>query len=92
MNDVAPGPAPAEDADQRLLEVSGQQWVVRAGGAGATGTGRWGLAPIEAIHFYRPGEARPRFEALLPRGRWQHLFASELAELLARATPVPPAE
>lgn len=73
------------------FEVEGELWLARPGGTGAAGAGARGLAPIEAVHFYRPDEARPRFEALIARGRLAHLHAEELAALLRTATPVPPA-
>jgi hypothetical protein len=50
------------------------------------------IAIVEAVHFYRPGESRPRFEALIARGRWSELFDAELAALLGSAVPVAPAE
>lgn len=73
------------------FELDGERWIARSGGTGAGGAGARGLAPFEAVHFYRPGEARPRFEALTARGRLEQLFEAELAELLRRATAVPPA-
>lgn len=72
------------------FEADGETWVARPGGVGAAGWGERGVAPIEAIHFYRPGEDRPRFEALVGRGRLPWLHAAELQELLRRASPVPP--
>jgi len=81
----------ADTSEERHITVAGQVWIVRAGGAGLTGTGRWGLAPVEAVHFYRAGETRPAYEALVERGRWRELYDGELAALLARAVVVPPA-
>jgi len=86
--DADVGESPAE----RRLMVAGEEWIVRSGGTGAAGTGREGLAIVEAVHFYRPGESRPRFEALIARGRWSELFDAELAVLLGSAVPVAPAE
>lgn len=85
------GGSEAGQAGERHLEVDGVQWVVRPGGRGATGTGRYGLALIEAVHFYRPGEPRPRFEALVAVGQWLQYYDEELAVLLRTAVPVPPA-
>jgi hypothetical protein len=82
----AAGAGPAE----RRLIVAGEEWIVRSGGTGAAGTGSEGLAIVEAIHFYRSGELRPRFEALIARGRWTDLFDEELAALLGSAVPVAP--
>lgn len=86
------GGGEAGQADERHLEVDGVRWVVRPGGRAAAGTGRYGLALIEAVHFYRPGESRPRFEALLAAGQWRQYHDVELAGLLRTAVPVPPAE
>jgi hypothetical protein len=82
---------PAERPAERCLTVDGTEWIVRSGGTGAAGTGDRGLATIEAVHFYRPGEARPRLEALLARDRWLDLFEAELRVLLRSAVPLPPA-
>ena len=79
------------DTDGRSFEVDGQAWIARPAGAALAGWGTRGVAPIEAVHFYRPGESRPRFEALVGRGRLPWLHAAELAVLLQRATPIPPA-
>ena len=80
-----------EDGGDLSFEMDGELWLARPGGTGAAGAGSRGLAPIEAVHFYRPDETRPRFEALIARGRLAHLHAAELAALLRTATPIPPA-
>lgn len=83
---------PTDPLSQEIsFELDGERWIARSAGTGAGGAGARGLAPFEAVHFYRPGEERPRFEALTARGRLDQLFETELAELLRRATPVPPA-
>jgi hypothetical protein len=89
--DASPSEAVGQSPERRLT-VAGAEWIVRSGGTGAAGTGGTGLAPVEAVHFYRPDETRPRWEALVARGRWPDLFDDELAELLRSASPVPPAE
>ena len=81
----------APDAVEMSFELRGEPWIARAAGAALAGWGTRGVAPIEAVHFYRPGESRPRFEALIGRGRLPWLHPLELAALLERATPVPPA-
>jgi hypothetical protein len=91
MNASAEGGMAGEPGAERQFVVDGSEWIVRSGGEGAAGTGRQGLAPVEAVHFYRPGEDRPRYEALLARGLWLQLFDTELAALLRMAVPVPPA-
>jgi hypothetical protein len=92
MNGEAAGGEASEPGSVRHLVVDGVDWTVRSGGLGDAGTGRQGLAPVEAVHFYRADEDRPRFEALVARGAWQQLFDSELAALLRTAVPVPPVE
>lgn len=73
------------------FELDGEPWVARAAGAGVAGWGTRGVAPIEAVHFFLRGEPRPRFEALIGRGRLPCLHPAELQALLRRAVPVPPA-
>lgn len=85
---MAADPDNAAAGERRVL-VDGREWIVRTGGNGLAGTGARGLAPVEAVHFYRPGEDRPRFEALVGRGTWLRAFDDELAALLATAVPVP---
>jgi hypothetical protein len=58
-------------------------------GKGASGTGAYGLGLIEAVHFFAADAPdQPLREALIPRNRFSGLFDAELAELLARATPI----
>ena len=73
------------------FEVDGVTWTARSGGQGAAGWGSRSPAAVEAVHFYRGEETRPRFEVLTGRGRLAHLHPEELAALLRRALPVPPA-
>jgi hypothetical protein len=59
------------------------------GGKGACGTGSYGLGLVEAVHFSDPGAPdRALWEALLPFGRFEALFADELVRLLLSARPV----
>lgn len=75
--------------DARWFEVEGKSWIARLQGKGACGTGAYGLALVEAIHFYAAeAPERPVAEALLARGRFAGLFDCELAELLAQAIPI----
>ena len=71
------------------FEAEGKNWLARVAGKGAAGTGAYGLGLIEAVHFFA-AEApdRPIREALIARGRFGGLYEAELAELLARATPI----
>jgi hypothetical protein len=86
----APGPVAVPETE-RAFEQRGVRWIARAAGGGAGGTGGLGLAHFVAVHFFRDGADRPAFEALLARGRFEHLHPEELAALLAAATPIPPA-
>ncbi|MGH7468035.1 MAG: hypothetical protein ACRENP_08615 [Longimicrobiales bacterium] len=55
-------------------------------GRGAYGTGPWGLAALQAIHFARADVPDvPVWEALLPAGRFPNLFQHELIALLHAA-------
>lgn len=85
---MSEGPA---ERDELEFEVAGESWIARPAGAGALGWGSQGPAAVEAVHFYRPGESRPRFEALIGRGQLACLYPEELAALLRSAAPVPPA-
>ena len=92
MTDVVVEAEGGEAGSERQLIVDGSDWIARTGGKGAAGTGAHGLAAVEAIHFYRPGESRPRFEALVASGQWLRLYDEELAAVLRGAVPVPAAE
>lgn len=81
----------ADPVTEVSFEADGETWLARIAGVGAAGWGTRGVAPFEAVHFHRAGESRPRFEALLGRGRLPWLHTSELQDLLRRASPVPPA-
>jgi hypothetical protein len=92
-NDAPPPPPPHElsqsDDGERWFEVEGKSWIARLQGKGACGTGAYGLGLVEAVHFFDTETPdRPIAEALLARGRFAGLFDSELAELLANATPI----
>jgi hypothetical protein len=90
----APPPSPPhelspETGESREFEAEGSRWVARLAGKGASGTGSYGLGLIDAVHFCaadRPD--RPLREALLARGRFELLYDSELAALLAGAKPI----
>lgn len=84
------GGDPGQHAPERAFQASGRTWVARVAGEGLGGTGRLATATFVIVHFLAEGEQAPRFEALLPRGRFDGLFDSELQELLARARPLPP--
>ncbi len=89
MTDAADRPqeAPSDDAQRSFL--SGDElWVARVAGAGLGGTGQFASARFVSVRFFRTGAAAPSFEALLPAGRFQDLFDSELAQLLASAQPI----
>lgn len=82
-------PEPDESSAPRAFEIDGRRWIARLAGRGALGTGACGLGLVEAVHFFDAEiPDRPLFEALLAAGRFLHLFDRELAELLAKATPI----
>jgi len=75
------------------FSVDGEAWIAIPAGAGAYGTGHTGLAPLQAIHFARASAPdAPVFEALLPTGRFETLFESELVALFRTATRIVPPE
>jgi hypothetical protein len=81
------------DGDQRQLarqfECDGVAWLAWPSGAGAYGTGTFGPAALEAVHFARADTpAEPAYETLLPAGRFYGLFDEELATLLRAATRI----
>lgn len=69
--------------------IDGVEWIAHPSGLGAYGTGHWGLAPVEAIHFAR-AEApnKPVLEALLTYGRLECLYPDELIALFRDARPI----
>jgi len=89
-----PPPAPPRELpratdDDRAFEHRGARWIARLAGRGACGTGSYGLALVEAVHFYDAGHPeRPLREALVARGRFESLYDAELGVLLESATPI----
>ena len=81
---------PPDDRAAREFTVDEHRWIARLAGEGLGGTGVVGTARFAVVHFFRDGERAPRFDALLPAGRFADLYDSELAELLAAARPLPP--
>lgn len=80
---------PRWEGVEHAFERNHEEWVVRAAGAGAYGTGPRGRARLVAVHFYRaeaPDE--PVREALVGAGRFPHLRPEELRTLFDRATPI----
>ncbi len=82
-------PAP-ELPDRRRFAAGNDVWIAQLAGEGLGGTGVLGLAHFALVQFFREGESAPRFSALLPAGRFPHLYDSELVELLRAAKPLPP--
>ncbi len=80
-------PATAEPG-ARSFASAGRTWIARLAGDALAGTGQLGLARIALVRFYAEGEESPRYEAIVPAGRFQDLFESELAALLASARPL----
>jgi hypothetical protein len=72
-----------------VFGLDGHEWVARVAGMGCYGTGRRGMALLQAVHFYRADEPdRPVREALLPAAQLQHLGPEELRAVFGRATPI----
>jgi hypothetical protein len=73
----------------RHFVCDGVDWLAWPSGASAYGTGAWGPAALEAVHFARAdAPERPAFETLLAAGRFHGLFEEELVTLLRGATRV----
>jgi hypothetical protein len=80
-----------DQSGTRRFSHDGEEWVAWLSGEGSLGTGAYGLAHVEAVHFARAAEpARPLMEALLARGRFVNLFDAELCRLLAAAVTIRP--
>jgi hypothetical protein len=90
----APPPLPPHELSRgetspREFEHEGEIWTARLSGKSAWGTGSYGLGLVEAVHFAAASEpAVPLREALLARGRFEHLHDAELAELLRQSRPI----
>jgi hypothetical protein len=84
---------PVRSAEEpRPLTIDGEEWLAYPSGKGSYGTGHWGLAGVEAVHFAKAGEPpKPEFEALLASGRFADLYDEELIALFrtARAIVIP---
>jgi hypothetical protein len=81
--------ADAPTRSTRLFTHHGEEWIAWPGGGGAYGTGVFGTASTEAIHFARQAAPdQPVFEALLPAGRFWGLFDEELIAVFATAVRV----
>lgn len=77
----------------RSFVHEGEEWLAWLSGAGAYGTGTFGPASLEAVHFAKAADpGTPLYEALLPAGRFHGLFDDELVELLRRASRIPDPE
>lgn len=80
---------PRWESEEKVFDLRGESWTVRAAGAGAYGTGARGRAKLVAVHFYREAEPdTPVREALVPAGVFPHLRPDELRTLFERATPI----
>ena len=91
--DAPPRPPPRELEPSagwcRGFEAEGTEWVARAAGRGAGGTGSYGLGMVEAVHFaHAETPGTPLFEALVAAGRLAFLYDDELRALLRTATRI----
>lgn len=77
--------------NKRSFMMDDVEWTAHIAGESAAGTGAGSAhAYLVAVQFTRQGDAYPSREALLPRGRFEHLYDDELRELLKSARPLPP--
>jgi hypothetical protein len=90
----APPPQPPRELEPaagwcRAFDVEGTEWIARAAGRGAGGTGSYGLGMLEAVHFaHAEAPSTPLFEALVAAGRLAFLYDDELRSLLHTATRI----
>jgi hypothetical protein len=90
----APPPPPPRELEPvagwcRAFEAEGREWIARAAGRGAGGTGSYGLGMLEAVHFaHAEAASTPLFEALVAAGRLAFLYDDELQGLLRTATRI----
>ncbi len=81
-------PVSSTDAPRSLI-IDGVEWSVFPSGKGAYGTGHWGLAGVQAVHFARADDpAKPVLEALLASGRFADLYDEELIALFREARTI----
>ena len=74
---------------ERSLVIDGVEWLVYVSGAGAYGTGHWGLASLQTLHFALASEPGvPLFETLLPANRLAGLYDAELLGLFRSARKI----
>ncbi len=86
---AAPRELETDPPGRRTFQAGEDEWVCWVSGKSASGTGPYGLGMVVAVHFAPANSSeRPRFEALLERGRFVGLFDEELRRLLARAIPI----
>ena len=80
---------PRWEGTEHAFEWRDEDWIARAAGAGAYGTGARGRARLVAVHFFREDDPEtPVREALVGAGQFPHLRPEELRTLLDRATPI----
>jgi hypothetical protein len=74
---------------ERSLMLDGVEWVAYVSGAGAYGTGHWGLASLQTLHFALASEPGvPLYETLLPASRLAGLYDAELQDLFRNARKI----
>jgi len=74
---------------RREFDCDDVAWIAWLSGAGAYGTGIFGLGNVQAVHFSRATAPDvPVFEALLPAGAFDGLFDEELRAMLRTARPI----
>ncbi|HEX6940442.1 MAG TPA: hypothetical protein VF158_13590 [Longimicrobiales bacterium] len=96
--DIATPATPDRAADvampatpDRSFAADGHDWIAKVAGEGVAGTGAFAAAALVAIRFHAADDpARPRREAIIPRGLFERLHDDELVALLRTARPLDP--
>ena len=84
-------PTSVEDLPSCHFEVEGVEWIARLSGRTATGSGSDPGAPLLHLTFFKSADPMVAVvEALLPGESIDHLFESDLSEVLATARKVSP--
>jgi len=79
-------PTAVQDLPSCHFEVEGVEWIARLSGRTSTGSGPDPGAPLLHLTFFRSADPQVAVaEALLPGESIDHLFESDLSEVLATA-------
>ena len=74
---------------ERSFTVDGVEWLAFVSGSGAYGTGHFGLASLQTVHFALASEpGKPVMETLVPANQFAGLFDRKLLQLFKQATRI----